>query len=214
MQEDSFTFANTLYMIEPVYRTAEYENKCAHRYHYLEAMSEPKTLYVYQKKSYTSENGLEPVTALFYYPESPAPAEMTVYYSALTDEYFVNQEEYNLFREQYGLPYVALNIAKGEKFPINPDMAEESILHLYGYNVSASDGLSDHERQMILARLMDYGIASKGKIQNHLGMMIFLGKNNFKMKNAVERWRRDLLFTNTYNIIDQRKVWISGVKHK
>ena len=210
---DFFLFAGQEYLVESVYRSPEYDILLTRIRHFLDAEIEPQTLFVYQKKTLTAD-GLEPVTALFYYPESSEPAEMTVFYSPATGEYFVNQEEFNLFRRQHGLPYVALNIAKGEKFSSNPDMAEESILHLYGYNVSSDEGLSDHERQTILARLMDYNIATKGRIENHLEIMIYLGEKNPIMVNAVEKWRRDLLFTNTYKCVDQRKVWISGVKYK
>ena len=213
-KREEFEFDKVDYLIISTRSTAAYDEFCSRRYHFLNAEEKPQVIYVYKQKSYTNDLDLEPVTALFYYPGSAGPAEMTVFYSTSTDEYFVNQEVYNLFRKKHGLPFVALKMAKGEKFPTNPDMAEESILHMYGYNVSSSEGMTESERQNILARLVDYGIASKGKIENHLEIMIFLGEQNPKMANAVEKWRQDILFVNTYKIEDQRKIWISAVKTK
>ena len=61
---------------------------------------------------------------------------------------------------------------------------------------------------------MDYDIVPKGKIENLLEIFIFLGKKKPKMKNAVEKWEKDLIFTDTYKIEDQRKIWLAGVKLK
>ncbi len=210
----SFSFKEKNYEIASVYYTPKYQAILEHRYHFLDPESEAQTLNVYSSKSYTAENGLEPVTALFFYPGSPSPAGMTVYYSTKKDEYFVDQAVFNLFRVKHGLPYVSLSAAPGESFPSHPEMANESVLHLYGYNVSEADGLTEQERQGILARLMDYGIVSKGKIENHLKFMVFLGEKHPNMGNAVEKWKRDLLFANTYKLTDQRTIWITGIYYK
>ena len=210
-REDHFTFRDTFYIIDSIYYTPKYKALLEHRLHFLDAEAEPKTLFVYKLGPFGDH---EPVTALFFYPGSPSPAGMTVFYSPHDNIYFVNQKTYDDFRQQYGLPYVSLNPAPGEPFPSDPNMAEESILHLYGYNVSAADGLTDRERQDILARLMDYGIVTKEKIMRHVEYMIFLREKDPVMQTAVMKWRRDLAFVSTYRLSDQRTIWINHVTHQ
>ena len=212
--EDCFNFNKKEYIIASVYRTPKYEELLVHRYHFLDPTLPPQTLLVSKSKSCAEEAGLEAVTALFFYSGSRAPACMSVFYSPQDNLYFVNAKTYDQFRDLYGLPYVALKHAPWEKFPKNAEMSEESILHLYGYNVSEDSGFSDRERQSILARLIDYQIVSKGKISNHLEFMVFLGEKNDMMANAVEKWKRDLRFVNTYKITEQRAIWVSWIKEK
>ena len=209
-REDHFTFKDTYYIIDSVYHAPKSDAFFAHRFHFLDAEAEPQTLFVYKNRPVRD---LEPVTALFFYPGSPSPAGMTVYYSPRDNTYFVNQETYNVFMRHYGLPYVLLNPAPGEPFPTESGMAEESILHIYGYNVSAADDLTDRERQDILARLLDYGIVTSVQVLGLLEVLTFLGARNRMMANAVEKWRRDLAFVNTYKLSDQRTIWINRFTH-
>lgn len=211
--EDCFNFNKNEYIITSVYRTPKYEELLGHRYHFLDPALPPETLFVSKSKSCAGE-GLEAVTALFFYSGSKVPACMSVFYSPKDNLYFVDAKTYDQFREVYGLPYVALNHAPWEKFPQNAEMAEESILHLYGYNVSEESGFTDRERQDILARLIDYNIVSKDTISDHLNFMCFLGEKNRAMANAVEKWKRDFRFVNTYKIAEQRAIWVSWIKAK
>ena len=199
----SFTFKDVDYTIDSALYTPRYETLLSHRHYFLNAESGPQTLFVYKNKSYSDEHKLEAVPAQFYPLGSNSPQEMDVFYSVEDGAYYVFHESFTKFRKKHGMPpFVSLSNAPGEGFSSDPDIAEESILHLYGYNVSQEEGLSDTTRQDLLTNLVKYGIFSREKIRNHLFVLILKGENTPAQVKAVTKWRKDLTFISSYNMMD------------
>ena len=75
----------------------------------------------------------------------------------------------------------------------------ESVLHQYGYNVRAGNGLSSMDRQQILLKVMDNGVLSKNQIISHLEYCINMASGRLNMDSAIRKWSMDLDFVRCYN---------------
>ncbi len=208
-----FTLKDESYIILRVFLTEDYFETAEKRYYFLDAASEPKTVYISKQLKCGDADNYEPVTALFYCAGSSEPAEMTVYYSPDEDEYYIDISSYELFREKYGLPYVTLKNKTGESFSSYSFLADKSELFMYGYNVK-QDGPGTQERQRLIANLIDCGLMSKKKIHDYLSLFILRSESKPSMINAVAKWKEDLVFLDSYHKKDQRAVWVSGFKAK
>ncbi len=208
-----FALGDDSYIILRVFLTEDYFDTAEKRYHFLDAASEPKTVFISKLLKFGETEKYEPVTALFYYAGSSDPAEMTVYYLPDKDEYYIDYVTYEQFRESYGLPYVVLKNKTGESFSSYSFLADKSELFMYGYNVK-QDGPGTQERQRLIANLIDYGLMSKKTIHDYLSIFVLRSKSIPSMTNAVEKWKADLVFLDSYHKNDQRAVGISGFKAK
>lgn len=86
----------------------------------------------------------------------------------------------------------------------------ESVLHLYGYNVRAGNGLSTESRRNILINLLKNGICSKNEIISHLEQCINMASKKSNMCAAIHKWESDLQFIREYKI-DAEKVAIGSI---
>ena len=75
---------------------------------------------------------------------------------------------------------------------------KQSILYQYGYNVKAKDNLSDRQRHIILAMVVESGIMSRGEICSHLDTLIERGSKIEKWKSATEKWKQDRYYIKQY----------------
>ena len=72
------------------------------------------------------------------------------------------------------------------------ELSPESPLHLLGYTVNASDGLSGGQRHSILEHAMQAGVLKKSEIKMYLEYFIRLNEGRPNMRKAVQKWREDL----------------------
>lgn len=88
------------------------------------------------------------------------------------------------------------------------DLKAESILHQAGYNVSASENLSDIQRHEILRRVVDFGLYSISGLRSFLDYLIDknLRVTTRDMSSAINKWRSDRNYIATYNSKVQRQV--------
>ena len=77
---------------------------------------------------------------------------------------------------------------------------KKSILYQYGYNVKTKAGLSDKQRHMILAAVVESQILTRGQICSHLDTLIERGSKIEKWKLATQKWKQDRQFVKKYNI--------------
>lgn len=75
----------------------------------------------------------------------------------------------------------------------------ESVLYKYGYNVKTKDNLSDKQRHLILASVVESGILTRGQISSHLDILIERGSKIEKWKLATQKWKQDRSFIMKYN---------------
>jgi len=88
-------------------------------------------------------------------------------------------------------------------------LAPESLLHMYGYNVSEQAGLSAARRRAILDMLIDNHICTKIEIVNHLSYQITLRESREQYEKAIQKWQSDIDYLTGHNA-DEYDVY--GVK--
>lgn len=75
----------------------------------------------------------------------------------------------------------------------------ESILYKYGYNVKTKENISDKQRHLILASVIESGILSRDQICSHLDTLIERGSKIEKWKLATQKWMQDRQYVKKYN---------------
>jgi hypothetical protein len=96
------------------------------------------------------------------------------------------------------------------------NLAKESILMEYGYNVSRENGLSSRQRQMILEMLVDNHIISAANIVGYLDFFIKQrsAMRTNKYDEAIEKWKADRDYISHYTKKNKRSVNVVGIKRK
>lgn len=89
----------------------------------------------------------------------------------------------------------------------------ESVLHSYGYNVRAGNGLSSIDRRNILLNILKNGVCSKSEIISHLDYCINMASGKSNMSVAIHKWKSDLQFIREYKI-NAEKVAIGSITLK
>ena len=90
-------------------------------------------------------------------------------------------------------------------------LAQESILMQYGYNVSQTDGLSATGRQKILAVIIDNKIMSKSEIISYLDFFINQRSSLSRMEIAIAKWEADREFVENYKTGQYTKYGINAI---
>lgn len=73
-----------------------------------------------------------------------------------------------------------------------------SILGVWGYNVSASKGLTSFERHSILSHVIISGDMTKKEIINHLKHMINLHIHQKNYQLAIKKWKEDITYVKKF----------------
>ena len=128
--------------------------------------------------------------------------------------YFIDYSEYCHYRDMYGnllgnLNFTRFGAASAHSYG---DLASESILKFCGYSVAQGEGLSERQRRMILANVMDRRILSKNDIIIRLQFFIRSHQYQPNMRLAVSKWQSDLQFVRNYRINAQRHFVVEDVK--
>lgn len=75
----------------------------------------------------------------------------------------------------------------------------ESVLYQYGYNVKSKENLSDRQRHIILASVIESNILTRGQVCSHLDTLIERGRKIDKWKYATQKWKQDREYVKKYN---------------
>lgn len=211
----SFIFDGVVYRIEKVNRCQDADEFLKHiKTEEFCDMSCPQTVYVFSSKTISAEQSSDFETVAAYIPceKAEMPIAATVYYQRSRDIYYMNSVEYNNLCAKYGLPYLYVQTAEGFTGRSYADMNPESKLHILGYNVSSASGMSDSERQHLLAKLIDSSLITKAEIKSHLEWLIHSNESKPNMVNAVDRWKNDLKFVDRYKMDRARSVFVDKFK--
>lgn len=87
----------------------------------------------------------------------------------------------------------------------------ESVLYQYGYNVNMLNNLSDKQRHLILAAVVESGILTRDQICSHLDTLIERGNKIEKWKYATEKWKQDRNYVKKYNVNNLSNILIEKV---
>ena len=74
----------------------------------------------------------------------------------------------------------------------------QSILYKYGYNVKSKQNLSQKQRQIILASLVESNILTRAEITSHLNTLIDRGNKIPSWKEATQKWKQDKYYVEKY----------------
>ena len=96
-------------------------------------------------------------------------------------------------------------------------LAQESVLHQFGYSVNQVDDLTAVQRHKILAAAVDYNVLTKTEIVSYLEYFINNRKNqrnkdgSFRYQVAVNRWREDLEWISDYKTGSFKEIAIKKI---
>lgn len=90
-------------------------------------------------------------------------------------------------------------------------LADESPLRLSGYSVSQGKGLSQKERETLLASLINHNLISKANTIQYLNWFIQMNGQRSGNSLAKEKWESDLIFVRKLNQAVQPSHAISQV---
>lgn len=85
---------------------------------------------------------------------------------------------------------------KSNKYDDFSEREQESILKKYGYSVAANSQLSSKQRKLLLKKLIDTKIVSKGYVISYLKYNIRINGKKANNEFAVIKWQEDLDFIN------------------
>ena len=94
------------------------------------------------------------------------------------------------------------------------NLAQESILMQYGYNVSQIDNIPDKKRQAILTFLIDNAILSKNEIISYLNFFINQRNSIKTMEQAIQKWQKDRAFVEKYHNEYYKKIEVKSIHKK
>ena len=142
------------------------------------------------------------------------PVKIDVQYCTSCKIYFINQDTYIDYREEYGnlMGNFAFHDRSGSNVQRSGEWADKSILKLCGYNVDKNIGLNDEKRRLILKNIMIRDILPKHRIEEYLEFFIRMNKDNRDKIMAVRKWKADLNWVRNFNIDQQRQFWINEIK--
>lgn len=169
---------------------------------------------IYDGKGLCREHGdlTECATVWTSGSRNPEPQPIVVYYCPICDEYYVNRDRYLQFCKRNGIPPFRLYSDDFSHSPYSNTerfgtLNDESVLKLYGYDVSQSSSLSIRQRRDLLDDLIDSGILSKARIISHLEWLIRMHKNGPYHHAACAAWRSDIAYIEQYHNDDGRVIW-------
>ena len=90
-------------------------------------------------------------------------------------------------------------------------LAQESILMQYGYNVSRTVGLTERQRQKILAVMIDNSVLSKGGIISYLDFFIRQHSSRNNMGVAISKWEADREFVEHYRTGEYTQFGVNAI---
>lgn len=128
------------------------------------------------------------------------------------NRFYISYDEYERYMAKYKslLTRIVLVNQNGESTFAN-NLAAESILKLCGYSVSQEKGLSQAERQRLLAKIIHADIVSKPDVIQHLNWLIKMNGKKAGNDIAKEKWEDDLFFVRNLDMRSQTNHKISSV---
>ena len=137
---------------------------------------------------------------------------LNIEYCTQCKKFFLDYTSFEQYRERYGALIGNLRLITNGEFTGSYELAQESPLHIIGYNVGQNDDFSQSERQYILARVLHNKIMSKDEVIKYL--TFFIRRNGAKAGNelALSKWKADLAFVQEYDINIQPRAIISEIK--
>ena len=142
-------------------------------------------------------------------------------YCSTCNMYFIMESTYKRIKNS-GIPICRTMDEKSYDNNItaglyNYNLASESVLMQFGYNVSQKDDLPAEQRHRILAAIVDNGVLKRNEVVSYLDYFINQRKNqknkddSLKYKDAIDKWRLDRAWINKYKLGSYKEVLIRSI---
>lgn len=129
------------------------------------------------------------------------PVQVRAYWCPKCNQYFLLEDDY-LALKRKGI--ICCRVIEQEAYLKDSEpardiqLAQVSIIHSYGYNVRADNGLTELDRQDILAFLIENHIQTAQEIAGHLEWCIdYMGRSPSRAA-ACAKWQADLEYVRNY----------------
>ena len=134
--------------------------------------------------------------------------------------YFMSERDYQAIRNR-GILLCQIISEKdfkknGSNIISGEDWKPESILHQCGYNVNASEDLSDSQRREILTYVVESGLQSVYQVTNFLDWLIDNARRQTgrDMNSAIGKWNSDRKYISNYKMGSRRLVGMKSGRTK
>ena len=156
-------------------------------------------------ESITNANRFEIVDVLMYSPFTKKYELARVTYDKEDMEYFMDISAFRRFYREYGNPGLSIYAEEKSQSGIGDfsNLRDESIIHQFGYSVSAQANLSAACRQSILADIIDLETMSQKNVIAFIESLIKRFTAD-KYDEARFKWQQDLKFVINYKVNPQR----------
>lgn len=142
-------------------------------------------------------------------------------YCATCNMYFIMESTYKRMKNS-GIPICRTMDEKSYENNItaglyNNNLASESVLMQFGYNVSQKDDLPAEQRRRILAAIVDNKVLKRNEVVSYLDYFINQRKNqknkdgSLRYKDAIDKWRLDRAWINKYKLGSYKEVLIRSI---
>lgn len=134
-------------------------------------------------------------------------------YCKICDAYFVLKKDFKRAKE-YGVilcPVIDRTKIYATSFKAEYQIGNESRIHHLGYNVKKGNGLTDSQRHVVLANIVENTDISKYEITSNINRCISQHKKQPNYSESVKNWKNDLEFINNYELGDMPEVIINKV---
>ena len=167
-----------------------------------------------------NKHEIEPINALIFVLRKDgtvSPHKIPASYCRTCKRYYISRWQYENVCE-YGKPLCQLVKQYFHKESQHGSYYQalnaESKLHISGYNVGATEDLSEIQRHTLLTFLIESEICKKHEINSHLSWLIKSRQGQLNMANAVEKWKKDRDFVDSYKMGSNRTVGVRLIRHK
>lgn len=130
------------------------------------------------------------------------------------DKYFMLKKDFDNVKK-HGT--ILCEIIGTEKYLLHTNLKKyqftyESKIHQLGYNVQKSSGLTNSQREIILANMVENTDITKHEVSSHIQRCINQHKKQLNYKDAVQCWHHDYEFISNYKHGDLPKVIIDKLQ--
>lgn len=130
-------------------------------------------------------------------------------------KYIMLKNDFKMFSGVIACRIIDETISRSDNERDNIEITQhESILYQFGYNVKSKDNLSDKQRHLILASVIESNILTREQICSHLDTLIERGSKIKKWKLATQKWKQDRQYVKTYNTKLLPEVLVNNVIKK
>lgn len=99
----------------------------------------------------------------------------------------------------------------GDQIQTNEAENDGSILKYYGYNVQTQKNISEQQRHIILSSVIEARIMSRGQVVDLLQTNIKRKSTRTDCQLAIQKWKEDINFVNTYKTEELPKVVFDNI---